>query len=87
MRISMRNVFRRKGRLILTLSTLILGGAIFIAVMNLFGTFDKTMEDVEKYFLADINVSFNRAYRYDEVAALTMSVPGVKSAEGWMILS
>ena len=77
-RISMRNVFRRKGRLILTLSTLILGGAIFIAVMNLFGTFDKTMQDVEKYFLADINVSFNRAYRYDEVAALTMSVPGVK---------
>jgi putative ABC transport system permease protein len=86
-RISMRNVFRRKGRLILTLSTLILGGAIFIAVMNLFGTFDKTMEDVEKYFLADINVSFNRAYRYDEVAALTMSVPGVKSAEGWMIIN
>ena len=86
-RISMRNVFRRKGRLILTLSTLILGGAIFIAVMNLFGTFDKTMEDVEKYFLADINVSFNRAYRYEEVAALTMSVPGVRSAEGWMILT
>jgi putative ABC transport system permease protein len=86
-RISMRNVFRRKGRLILTLSTLILGGAIFIAVMNLFDTFDKTMEDVEKYFLADINVSFNRAYRYDEVAALTMSVPGIKSAEGWMILN
>lgn len=86
-RISLRNVFRRKGRLILTLSTLILGGAIFIAVMNLFGTFDKTMKDVEKYFLADINVSFNRAYRYDEVAALTMSVPGVRSAEGWMILS
>ena len=86
-RISMRNVFRRKGRLILTLSTLILGGAIFIAVMNLFGTFDKTMDDVEKYFLADVNVSFNRAYRYDEVAALTMSVPGVKSAEGWMILN
>jgi putative ABC transport system permease protein len=86
-RISMRNVFRRKGRLILTLSTLILSGAIFIAVMNLFGTFDKTMQDVEKYFLADVNVSFNRAYRYDEVAALTMSVPGVKSAEGWMILN
>lgn len=86
-RISMRNVFRRKGRLILTLSTLILGGAIFIAVMNLFGTFDKTMEDVEKYFLADINVSFNRAYRYDEVTELTLSVPGVKSAEGWMILN
>jgi len=83
-RISIRNAFRRKTRLALTLSTLILGGAIFVAVMNLFGTFDKTMQDVEKYFLADINVSFNRAYRYDKVAALANSVPGVKSVEGWM---
>ena len=83
-RISIRNAFRRKTRLALTLSTLILGGAIFVAVMNLFGTFDKTMQDVEKYFLADINISFNRAYRYDKVAALAESVPGVKSVEGWM---
>jgi putative ABC transport system permease protein len=83
-RISLRNAFRRKARLVLTLTTLVLGGATFIAVMNLYGTFDKTMHDVEKYFLADINVSFNRSYRYDKVAVLAMSVPGVKSVEGWM---
>ncbi len=85
-RISIRNTFRRKMRLALTLSTLVLAGAIFVAVMNLFGTFDKTMRDVEKYFLADINVSFDRAYRYEKVAGIVESVPGVESIEGWMML-
>ncbi|MBT7190589.1 MAG: FtsX-like permease family protein [Anaerolineae bacterium] len=85
-RISIRNTFRRKMRLALTLSTLVLAGAIFVGVMNLFGTFDQTMRDVEKYFLADINVSFDRAYRYEKVAGIVESVPGVESIEGWMML-
>ena len=85
-RISIRNTFRRKMRLALTLSTLVLAGAIFVAVMNLFGTFDQTMRDVEKYFLADINVSFDRAYRYEKVASIVESVPGIESVEGWMML-
>ena len=85
-RISIRNTFRRKMRLALTLSTLVLAGAIFVAVMNLFGTFDQTMRDVEKYFLADINVSFDRAYRYEKVAGIVESVPGVERVEGWMML-
>ncbi len=86
-RISIRNTFRRKARLALTLSTLVLAGAIFVAVMNLFGTFDKTMQDVEKYFLADINIDFNRAYRTEKMDALLDAVPGIKRAEGWMMLS
>jgi putative ABC transport system permease protein len=85
-RISIRNTFRRKMRLALTLSTLILAGAIFVAVMNLFGTFDQTMRDVEKYFLADINIAFDRAYRHEKVAGIVESVPGVERAEGWMML-
>jgi len=36
--ISLRNTFRRKGRLILTLFTLTLGGAIFIATFNVQGS-------------------------------------------------
>ncbi len=84
-RISIRNTFRRKIRLVLTLSTLVLAGAIFVAVMNLFGTFDQTMRDVEKYFLADINISFDRAYRYEKVAGIVKSVPGIERVEGWMM--
>lgn len=84
---SLRNTFRRKARIILTLSTLVLGGAIFISVFNLWASFDKTMEQVEGYFLADVNVSFNHSYRFDKLDELVMSVPGVESAEGWMIIN
>jgi putative ABC transport system permease protein len=82
-RLSLRNVFRRKFRLALTLFTLILGGAIFIGVYNLQESFDQTIKDIQGYILADINVSFPRYYRYDEVAPLAQAIPGVSSVEGW----
>jgi putative ABC transport system permease protein len=85
--ISLRNAFRKKARMILTVGTLVLGGAIFIAVFNLWSSFDKTMDDVQGYFLADINVNFNRGYRFTKVEELALSVPGVKSVEGWMSTS
>ena len=82
-RLSLRNVFRRKLRLGLTLFSLVLGGAIFIGVYNLWASFDKTIEDIQGYFLADINVSFGRYYRFEEVEAIAESIPGVSSVEGW----
>jgi putative ABC transport system permease protein len=83
MRLSLRNAFRRKLRLGLTLFSLVLGGAIFIGVYNLWASFDKTIEDIQGYILADVNVSFGRYYRYDEVATLAERVPEVSSVEGW----
>ena len=82
-RLSLRNVFRRKLRLGLTLFSLVLGGAIFIGVYNMWASFDKTIEDIQGYFLADINLSFQRGYRFEEVATLAKTVPGVSSVEGW----
>lgn len=83
MRLSLRNAFRKRARLILTLITLVLGGAIFISVYNLWASFDKVIEDIQGYFLADINMSFGRYYRFDEVASIAESIPGVSSVEGW----
>ena len=83
MRLSLRNAFRKRARLILTLFTLVLGGAIFIGVYNLWASFDKTIRDIQGYFLADINISFGRSYRFDEVAPIAQSIPGVSSVEGW----
>jgi putative ABC transport system permease protein len=82
-RLSLRNAFRRKARLALTLFTLVLAGGIFIGVWNLWASFDKTIEDVQGYILADINISFGRYYRFNEVASIAKSVPGVSSVEGW----
>jgi putative ABC transport system permease protein len=83
MRLSLRNAFRRKLRLTLTLFSLVLGGAIFIGVYNLWASFDKSIEDIQGYILADINISFGRYYRFEEVASIAQSVPGVSSVEGW----
>jgi putative ABC transport system permease protein len=83
-RISLRNTFRRKGRLSLTLITLVLAGAIFIAVSNLWASFDKLIEDYKGYYLADIIIGFEQPYRLDKVVPLAESVAGVKDVEGWL---
>ncbi len=81
--LSLRNAFRRKGRLALTLSTLILGGAIFIAVFNLGKSSEVMVNDVKGYFLADINVTFAQPYAMDEIERLVPDVPEVIAVEGW----
>ncbi len=83
--VSLRNAFRRKARVSLTLITLVLGGAIFIAVFNLWASFDFVMKEVQGYFLADINVSLNGPYYFDKLKKLAMTVPGVDDVEGWLV--
>jgi putative ABC transport system permease protein len=82
--VSLRNAIRRKARLSLTLLALVLGGAIFIAVFNIWLSFDRTMESVQGYFLADINLSFTKSYHFQDVKSIAMRVPGVADVEGWL---
>ena len=82
--LSLRNAFRRKTRVSLTIITLVLGGAIFIAVFNLWASFDKVMVDIEGYFLADINISLTHNYSFKPIQTVAQAVPGVQSVEGWL---
>ncbi|MBN1248528.1 MAG: ABC transporter permease [Anaerolineae bacterium] len=81
--ISLRNTFRRKKRLLLTLFTLTLGGAIFIGVFNTQVSMDKTVEAMTRYFGADVTLTFAEAYRIDEVGRELSMVPGVVGFEVW----
>lgn len=83
MQISLRNTFRRKSRLILTLFTLTLGGAIFIAVFNTRVALDLKVTDSVKYFQADVNLDFARPYRIEQVRREAMSIDGVERVEVW----
>ncbi len=85
--LSIRNTFRRKGRLALTLFTLIIGGAIFIAVFNVRVSMAHYIEQIGKYFIADISLNFERPYRISEIEQLVLQVPGVESVEGWSAAS
>ena len=84
MRLSLRNAFRPKARLSLTLFTLVLAGAIFIAVNNLRASFYSLIEDFKGYYLADVDILFDRSYRFDEVAALADGIADVEGVEGWL---
>ena len=84
MRLSLRNAFRRKARLSLTLLALVLGGSIFIGVFSTRAAFEKLIEDVQGYFLSDVNITFGRYYRFDEVSPAALGNPGVSSVEGWL---
>jgi putative ABC transport system permease protein len=83
MLISLRNTFRRKGRLLLTLSTLTLAGAVFIAVLNLRASFDALLPKTLGYFLSDVNVSLGRSYRLQQIEPLIRNTPHVVKVEGW----
>ena len=85
--ISLRNTFRRKGRLALTLFTLTMGGAIFIAVFNVRVTLHDYIGQIGKYFVADVSVDFNKAYRINEIEQAVMQVDGVQRVEGWQFVS
>ena len=82
-RLSLRNTFRRKGRLALTLFTLTLGGAIFIAVLSVHASLLTTVDDALTYFNFDIGVGFAHSHRIAKIEREAMCVPGVADAESW----
>jgi putative ABC transport system permease protein len=81
--VSLRNTFRRKTRLSLTLLTLVFGGAIFITVFSLRVSMLATLESWLDYFQYDVAVQFERDYRVERIERETLSVPGVVNAEPW----
>jgi putative ABC transport system permease protein len=81
--LSLRNTFRRRGRVALTLTTLVLGGATFIAVFSVNDSLTLTLNDMYNYIEYDAYVVFKRPYRIDHMQEVALQVPGVKAAESW----
>ncbi|UCC54065.1 MAG: ABC transporter permease [Anaerolineaceae bacterium] len=81
--LSIRNTFRRKGRLALTLFTLIVAGSIFIAVFNVRSSLNGFMDKLGQHFMADVMVTLEQPYRIPKVEQLAFQVPGIQKVEGW----
>ena len=81
--LSLRNTFRRIGRLALTLSTLTVSGAIFIAVFSTQASMMRSIDETYDYIKYDIVVSMERGYRVNQLERETLTVPGVAIAEAW----
>ena len=81
--LSIRNTFRRKARLFLTLATLILGGAIFIAMLGVRESMYTEVDQSFSYFQSDVNATFARNYPSDELHAAVADIPGISRVESW----
>jgi len=82
MLLSLRNTFRRKGRLALTLTTLTLAGLIFMAVISQRASLKTTISEIFNQINTDVFINLSKPYRtnvLDQVAA----VPGVTDVEYW----
>ncbi|MCL5999585.1 MAG: FtsX-like permease family protein [Chloroflexi bacterium] len=81
--LSLRNTFRRKGRLAFTLTTLTLGGAIFVGVFCVRDALLHTLADSQRYWNFNVAIYFSRLHSIEQVRRQALAVPGVLQAEAW----
>ncbi len=81
--LSLRNTFRRKTRVGLTLLALTTGGIVFIMVSSVSTSFNSTLDTLSRDFGLDVLIKLKRMYRVTKLVEATQSVPGVDKAEVW----
>jgi putative ABC transport system permease protein len=81
--LSIRNTFRQKGRLTLTIFTLTIAGSIFIAVFNVRDSMENMMDMLMAHFLADVTVQFSQPYPISRIEQVLDPIPGITAVEAW----
>ena len=86
--LTINNTFRNKWRVILTQSSLVASGTIFIMIIGTQESFTYTFSDL-LFSIQRFNVAFTfeQPERIEEVEALTLAQPGVKAVEMWGLSS
>ncbi len=85
--ISLRNTVRRRARLALTLTTLVLAGAIFCGVISTQKSMTASLTQMYSYYTADVKVDFEAPQRTAQVKDILDDAPGVDRVEGWIFAS
>ncbi|MFC2009843.1 ABC transporter permease [Chloroflexota bacterium] len=85
--LSLRNTFRRKGRLLLTLSALTMAGTLFIGVVNVRTSLMSELDIVlETLFNYEVQVYFNNTYPVTGLQQRAESLPGVVDTSGQAVI-
>lgn len=83
--LSLRNTFRRKGRLLLTLITLTLAGSVFISVFSLRQALYTMIGELIELFSYDLGIYLGEPVPTRRIERETMRVPGVVYVEAWTL--
>jgi len=81
--LGMRNAFRRRGRLILTLGLLAAGGAMFLAGRDTAAAWKLRLGEVRSGRKYDVAIRFQTPQPTARALAVARGVPGVTKAEAW----
>jgi putative ABC transport system permease protein len=81
--LSIRNTFRQKGRLALTIFTLTIAGAVFIAVFNVRASMTNFMGELARHFMGDVTITFNQNYPIARVEQALAPLPWIEGIEAW----
>lgn len=84
-RLAVTNALRRKGRLVLTVAALALGGAVFVGVLSVRESLYRTLDEGATYTGYDIGVSFERPYPAAALERAALGTPGVQRAQAWSV--
>jgi putative ABC transport system permease protein len=82
--LAIRNNFRRRARLALTVLTLAAGGLFFMTALNLRASMISTLDrlfDTKKY---DLGITLSGMAQVDDVNRIVRNTPGVRSVEEWI---
>lgn len=81
--LALRNTFLRKGRLLLTLSTLALASAVVISVFGVRSSIERTIDDLESWWRYDAQVTFEGPQDPLVVEEALADVPALETFETW----
>jgi putative ABC transport system permease protein len=81
--VSLGNLFRRKGRLALTLLVLVTAGIMTLIVMSLVSSTQLTLDNEMARRLYDVRIGFVRSQPTAEILAVIDTVEGTEDAQIW----
>ncbi len=81
--LSLRNTFRSKGRLVMTLITLSLAGSIFISVFSVRSSIFSTLDDMLRWWNFDMMITLARPHRSDRLKQEVLTIPNVAKVDIW----
>ena len=87
LKLAVRNVFRRRTRLVLTLSLLAAAGAMFITCLSLMAAWENTVTLAAHDRHFDLELYLQQAAPLERVVTLAAGVPGVRHVEPWDVAS
>lgn len=84
--LALRNTFRRRGRLILTLSLLSAAGAMFMTGINVRSGWQAYIDQAASDRHYDLEIRFDTPMPAEKIESLLAKVPGVEKSESWNLV-